>query len=433
MTRIFRIAALAALPVLVAPTIDARISAQEPITLEEAVERALRRHPQIAQSRQGLTTAETGQRTALGSFLPSVSASLGSSLRSADRFDPATDRVVSGSSDSYSAGLSGQITVFDGGRRFAEMREARAGVTAATASLADQRWAVKLQTEQLFYGALREEELLDAARANLRQAEESLDLTRRQAQVGAATTSDTLRTRLDWLNAEQEVLEGETALRAARMALARQVGEPVPVVPAAPEDLDPEPLELDVETVLGMAEEQAPPFTAARAASGAAEAAVSAARSAWLPSVNLGSGYNWANQSASLDDGTTSWSLNLSMSYPIFNGFQREVGVTRARESLEVARIREEDARLAAREEADAAYQRLRTAERAAEIAQEALQVAEEDLRVVRERYRLGVATVLDVLTSQTALDRARVSLVNARFDHILARSELEAVLGTEL
>ena len=90
------------------------------------------------------------------------------------------------------------------------------------------------------------------------------------------------------------------------------------------------------------------------------------------------------------------------------------------------------DARRGARQEADAAFRFLGTSEMAIDIAEEALAVANEDLRVTRERYRVGVAIILDVVTSQIAVDQARVDLVNARYDYVLARAELEAILGME-
>ena len=91
------------------------------------------------------------------------------------------------------------------------------------------------------------------------------------------------------------------------------------------------------------------------------------------------------------------------------------------------------DSRLAARQEADAALYNLRTAARAIEIAQEAELVAGEDLRVVRERYSVGVATILDVLISQNAADQASVDVVTSRYDYVLARAELESILGRVL
>jgi len=419
------VAAFALLPVL--------LPAQERITLDDAVARALVRSPTMAQQEQGVLTARTGQRQAWGSFLPTLSVSSSGALRSQNRFDPNTDRVVQGSSDSYSAGISASYSVFEGGRRFAELDAADAEIVAAEASREDQRFQVTLDTEIIFFEALRQSDLLEVERTRLEQAEQNLSMVRRRTEVGRATISDSLRARLERVNAEQAVLQAETATRAARFQLGRQIGEGMPVVPVPPESLEPGPLPLAEAEIMQIAEAASPGVVAARAQAGAASAQVSAARTAYLPNLSLSSGYNWANQSASFADGTTSWSLALRASYPIFNGFQRGTTVERARFAQQVANLQEEDARLGARAEADAALQDIRTAERGIEIAEEALLVASEDLRVVRERYEVGVATVLDVIISQAAADEAAASAVTARYDYWLARARLEAVLGREL
>jgi outer membrane protein TolC len=58
---------------------------------------------------------------------------------------------------------------------------------------------------------------------------------------------------------------------------------------------------------------------------------------------------------------------------------------------------------------------------------------ATEDLRVQNERYRVGAATILDLLTSQTALTTAEQNLVQARLDYLVARAQVEAVVGRTL
>ena len=75
--------------------------------------------------------------------------------------------------------------------------------------------------------------------------------------------SDSLRARLDLVNAEQAVLQGETALRAARFALGRQVGVPEPVVPVRPADLEPGPLALSRDEIMTLAESASPAVVAA--------------------------------------------------------------------------------------------------------------------------------------------------------------------------
>lgn len=408
-------------------------AAQLQVTLEEAVQRALDRSPAMAQQEQAVANASATRRQAVGAMIPSLSLSTGGSLRSTQRFDQATDRIVEGSSDSYSAGMSSSITLFDGGRMFANLDGARSDYRAAVARQHNQRSQVTLQTRTLFFAALRQSDLLEVARERVRQADESLGMVRTRTLVGTATVSDTLRARLELVNAQQQVLQAETSTRAARFALGRQIGVSEPVVPVRPEDLDPSPLGLSEAEILLIAEGESPTVRAAAESSESAAAAVTDARGQYLPSLRLSSGYSWANQDPSFSGGTTSWNLNLSASFPVFNGFAREASVDRAQFALRVARLQEEDARLAAREQADGALQEVRTAEQAIAIAEEALAVAEEDLRVVRERYRVGAATILELVTSQIAVVQASVNAVTARYDYVLARAQLEAVLGREL
>jgi outer membrane protein TolC len=406
---------------------------QATVTLDEAIQRALVRSPAMAQQEQSVGNAAASQRQAWGSMIPGISASSGASVRSTSQFDPTTQRIVQGSSDSYNAGLSASITVFDGGRMFSNLAAARADYRAAEARREDARNQVTLQTKQLFFAALRQVELLEVARERVRQAEESLGMTRRRQQVGTATSSDTLRARLELINAQQAVLNAEVGTRAAQFALGRQIGESAAVAAADPGDLSPEPLGLSEEEILTIAEMQSPSVVAAAEAGLAAAKDVSMAKAAYLPSMRFSSGYSWANQDRSFSGGTTSWSLSFSASYPIFNGFSREGQVDRAQFNQRVARLQEDDARLSARQQADGALQGVVTAERAIEIAEEGLAVAEEDLRVVRERYRVGVATILELVTSQIAVVQASVDVVVSRYDYVLARAELEAVLGREL
>lgn len=405
----------------------------ERITLEEAIDRALARSPAFAQASAGLNNARADDRESLGEFLPSLSANMGSTVASTSRFDPDTDRIVSGSSSSYNAGLSSSVALFQGGRRFSERDRTRTGLEAATASLENERFQVRLQTKQIFFNALEQDELVDVARSRLEQALQSLELVRRRAELGVATTSDSLRARLEWVNSQQALLQAETVAKAARFALGRQVGVPGPVVPLPPDDLDPTALGIDRERAILEAETASPSVLAAEANAASSSASVRTARSAWLPSLTVSGNYNWNNRDLSLSDGLTSWNVRFGLSYPLFNGFSRESTISRAQENLNVARMQAQDTRLAARQQADAAFDILRTSGDAIAIAREAVSVAEEDLRVVRERYRLGVATILDLVASQVSLDQAGTDLVTARYNYLLARAELEAILGREL
>ena len=67
------------------------------------------------------------------------------------------------------------------------------------------------------------------------------------------------------------------------------------------------------------------------------------------------------------------------------------------------------------------------------EITRASVVAAEEDTRVQQERYRLGAATIVDVLTSQETLNQAEVDVVNARFAYLRAKAQIEALIGRPL
>lgn len=403
------------------------------VLLEEALELSLVHSPQLAQSVAAVTNAGTARRRAWGSFLPNLSMGGGASVQSQNRFDPNTQRVVTGSADSYNGSLNLSYQLFQGGRKYSELGRTGAGILEAEARLANQRYAVLFQTRSLFMAVLRQSELVLVAEARVQRAEESLGITRTQVQVGTATRSDSLRTRLELANAQQALLQSRNQLRSAQFALGRQMGADGPVAAWLPADLDPAPLALSEAEIVALAESVSPAVLAAQAAASTAVSAERSARASYLPSVSASFGSSWANQEPTFDGGNTSWNFRTSVSYTLFDGFQRRQNVAQASESKRVARLTEEDARRGVRQDVDAALRTLETQEEAIRIAREAVVVAEEDLRLIRERYAVQMSTVLDVITSQVALDQAEADLVAARYDYVVAKAELESIVGRGL
>lgn len=403
------------------------------VTLQEAVELAQRASPAVVQSAGAVRNAEAGERTALGAFLPNVSLSSGASRNSTERFNPQTNTTVSGSSDSYNAGVSASVDLFTGGRRFAERRQARAETSAAEAGLIESRFAAALAAKIAFFNVLRSEELMRAGEARVRRAQEGQEAADRRLSVGSATRSDVLRTQLELNQARQALLDARNQRRSATFALGRVVGADGAVGARLEQPLEVRPLALGDAELLALVRGESPMVQAAEASVRAADAAVSAARTQYLPTLRLSTGSDWFNQEPTLDNGRGSWGMRLSASYPLFNGFQREATVERARVQETVAEARLEDARRAARAEVERLLGALRLAEEQLGLAEEAVRVAQEDLRVQEERYRLGAATILDRITSQVALVEAERALVDSRYDYQLARAELEALAGREL
>jgi outer membrane protein len=417
-------------------TAHAQQSAQPaPVALgmEEVVLRALQHSPQVAQAAGSVRTSSSAERTAMGSFLPNLNVSSSARLASTERFDPNLGTTISGSNDSYSAGVSSSIDLFTGGRRSADLARSRAQTDASEASLVEQRFAVTRDAKATYYDVLRGTDLIRASEARLARAEQVLEAAERRAQVGSGTRSDVLRARLELTNARQSLLLARNQKHNAMFTLGRIVGIDGPVDARDPQPILQRELALSREQLLELALSQAPAVASALASERAADAGVRSARAQYFPTVSGAGGYDWFNEHASFDDVRGSWSLRLGVSLPVFNRFQREESVERARVQSSIAQLQVEDTRRLARASLERILGGIETAAQQIELATEALAVAEEDLRVQQERYRLGVSTILEQVTSQENLVRAEADLIAARYDYQLARTDLEALIGREI
>lgn len=402
------------------------------LTLEEAVTRALAVSPAMAQADGGVRSAEADRRAAFGAYLPTVNVNTNASRSSTQRINQATNTTETGSASSYNAGLSAGVDLWNGGRRGANIDDARAAVDAAEAVARQRRFGVALDAKTAFYDVLRREELLRVSRSRIRRAEESLSAAERRLQVGTATRSDVLRSRLELNDARQAELTERTAWIVATYALGRVTGID-DRVGAEPQDVGVRPLAVTAEELRQIVEESSPDVLSAEAGLRSAGAGVDVARAGYFPTLRASSNLNWFNRELSFADGTSSWNLGFSVSLPVFNGFQRETAVTRARVAEDVARFQVRDARRAARVDLERLLGALRLAQERVELTAEAVEVAREDLRVQNERYRLGASTILDLITSQLNLAQAETDEIAARYDYQIARAELEALVGREL
>jgi len=400
------------------------------VTLDEAIELGLRVQPAVVQARGAVRSASAGNREVLGSWLPRVSAS-GSWTRNQTTTRVNSDGISYESpAYNYNTGWNAAIDIFDGFRRFAENRAADADYESADASLTDQQFQVTLQVKQAFFNTLAADELMRVSDTRIRRAEEQLKVAKEKLAAGSATRSDTLRSAVELGNARLQYLNAQTSQASTRAALARLIGYDGPVQPVGDSTLFLLP-PLDTAALRSELLQSAPSVLAAEASAKAAAASVAVARAAYFPTLTGSFSQSWSGTDVGrLDD---AWSARLSLNWSIFNGFIREATVTRSAVSRESAQAQADDARRQASAELTRQLATLESSRAQIDISRSSLAASQEDLRVVQERYRLGAATIVEVLTSQVTLDDAEVAYIRTRLDFLVARAQLEALLGRAL
>lgn len=398
------------------------------VTLDEAIGIALRRNPELEQARSFVEQREFDRLASYGSFLPRMDLGYGYSNSSTGRLDPTGQSITT---TSYTMQLGATYDVFTGLRRFADVRSARLDVRAENARLRQSEFQTTFGVKQAYFNAVAARELVQVEEDRVRRQEDQLNFVQQLLQLGRATRSDLLRTQLDLNNARLALLNAENAARASTFQLAEVLGLEEPVEPVREATLEGEPLAYTRDQLMQAALQVGPSVTAASAAAEAAQAAIASVRSAYLPTLSFSGGWAW--QAADFPPSNRSWRVGLTASLPLFNGFQRETQLWQAQAQSEVARSRERAARLALRADVDAAFSQIRSAQAGLELAEQSVELSREDLRVTQERFRLGLATILDLQAAQIAVSQAEVELINRRFDYQLGLAQLESLLGTRL
>ena len=401
------------------------LAAQAPaITLEDAIRRALGITPAVVTAVGTVANAESQVRTAsLGAYLPNVTASTTGTRNysTTPRLDQTTGQLTT-TTTSVNLGLSANVELFTGFRRGADSRAAKATLGAAEANLTNAQFQARLTVTQQFFAALAAQQLVRVREAGVRRAEEQLALSIAKLRVGSATRSDSLRSIVNLGTARLQLVSAGSDVARTQAALARSVGTEGRVA-ATP----------DTATLRTEALARSPRVQAAEAQTTAAEASVKAARAAYFPTLGLSGNTNWSGSSLQDYNLERNSSVQLGLSWPLFNRFQREQTIQIRASSLSAAEATARDARREIASSLTTQFAALEAARVRIEITQASVTAATEDLRVVNERYRVGAATILDVLTSQEALATAEVDAVNARFDYLNAKAQIEALIGRQL
>lgn len=398
------------------------------VGLAEALEMARQHSPSLAQSASALEIARSGQLSALGGFLPTLNLGYSYNNSSSGRLDPTGQSITT---TNYSAQLTGGIDLFRGLRRFSDLRGAKLGVEASSARYREARYQTAEAVKVTYYNAVARRELMRVEADRVQRQEDQLSFVDQQLELGRATRSDVLRSQVDLNNARVALLTAENAARASTYTLAEAVGVTEPLVPETGADLAGTDALLAEDEILSMALAGAPGLVSARADAAAAAASVASARSAYLPTMRLSGGWAWSN--SEFPPQNRSWSVSVSGNLPIFDGFSRENTLYRAQAQRDQAIASERAAEIGLRKDIDAALGIIAAAQASIGLAEQTVELSEEDLRVTQERYRLGLATILDLQSAQITLRQAEVDLITRQFDYQIGLARLEALLGSDL
>ncbi|OKO84703.1 channel protein TolC [Bradyrhizobium sp. NAS80.1] len=397
-------------------------------TIEAALVRAYQNNPQLNAQRAQVRSTDENVPQALSGYRPKVNLTLSSGFQYQDTQAEQHVRGIHGALQPNSASLTINQTLYNGNQTANRTRAAESQVSGSREALRSLDQSVLLNGATIYMDYLRDAATLEVQRSNVRVLEQTLKQTRDRFNVGEVTRTDVAQSEAQLAAGKTQALQAEANLTTTRANFRRIIGnEPTNLAPGSPVDrFFPATLASAVE--LGLVEN--PNVTAAMFGIDVNYLQVKVAEGALLPTVSVQAGVTQAYQQQLTIFRQTTASAIATAAIPIYQGGAEYSLIRQSKENLAQQRLNLETTRDQARATVVQWWGNLQAGKAQVQSAQAQVTASEIALNGVREEAKAGQRTTLDVLNAQQALVNARVALVTAQHDRVVASYNVLAAVG---
>src|SRR6202163_3703914 len=395
-------------------------------TIEAALVRAYQSNPQLNAQRAQVRSTDENVPQAMSGYRPrvSLSASVGHQYRVSLTTSGGTPTAIvrsdiHGANAPRTAGVTVNQTLFNGQQTANKTRAAESQVSGSREGLRVLEQSVLLSAATIYMDYLRDSAIVEVQKSNVRVLEQTLKQTRDRFNVGEVTRTDVAQSEAQLAAGKTQLLTAEANLTTTRANFRRIIGnEPVALAPGSPVDrFLPGTLPGAVELSLT----ENPNVTAAMFGIDINYLQVKVNEGALLPTVSLQASVQQSYEQQMTVFRSFGASAVAQVSVPVYQGGVEYSLIRQSKESLAQQRLNLEQVRDQTRANVVTAWGQLVAGKAQVASAQAQVTASEIALNGVREEAKAGQRTTLDVLNAQQALVNARVALVTAQHDRVVA------------
>jgi outer membrane protein TolC len=356
---------------------------------------------------------------------------------------PAPGGLLVASGPNFNPGATLQWTLLDFGRRRATFDAAQQDLLRANFQFNRTHQQVAYDVQRSFYGYDSSRSRLHAAEATLKTAQTVLEASSLRLTNGLGTKSDFLQARQEFARAQFELQSAQRGLSDAWALLAESLGvSPTVVFSVAELSELPMPTNLveSVEVTIDRALRQRPDLAAQLAVLRSREAEIRRAQSAYLPSIALsGSGGGTMGRWDATSPGSTAgpygyadgqYSAFLTFSWTLFDGFARKNRLRESEARRDAARAELTALELKTLREVWKAYADVKASFLQYDYARALIAASEDAYDAALTAYKNGLGTIVQLLTAERDLARARTTLIESRAEVLTTSATLAFATG---
>lgn len=390
-----------------------------PLSLQECIDIAMQNNVDVLTAKNNIVAAKSRSASAKSSYLPQIS------LQN-NAFTWGSEGVLSKTTNGTA--LTVDQSIFDGGLREANAKNARYGITESTSGMSRTLQTVQYGVSKAYYEVLRAKHLKDVAEANVKYNEALRDQIKARVDVGDAAKIDVLPIEAQLASARVSLLSSQNSVRTSAIDLQNVLG----LSPKSgfdvqeienPPSADIQPLEQYITVAL----KERPDTTQSKAATGAARASVRSARISIYPRPTISANYQRQVSGGFTSDGAQ---MVGGIVFDIFNGGANRAAYREAKANLANAQLQEQQTDRDIRSQVEEAYLNLTNAKERVQASAISLQAANDNYSAQKERYAQGLGTTLDLLNAEVQVITAQSDDVQARYDYYIAIAQIDYAVG---
>ncbi|MBZ0200840.1 MAG: TolC family protein [Ignavibacteriaceae bacterium] len=413
------------------------IFAQQKLTLQNAVETALKNNFSISIARGQMEIADNNLSPGSAGFLPTLDAS-GTILRSVtnttqEYFDGRMVDRNGAVTKNLNASLALNWTVFDGLQMFAELdrlKELKKSGEISFKSAVEQSISSVISE---YYNIVRQQQILEVIKKSIALSEERVRIAENKLDVGSGSRFDLRQAKVDlnedrtnYLREELKLVQAEINLNEL---LGRDVNEQFQV-----EDTIVVNKNLNPDDMLSSAMDKNSELLIARENKNLADINLRLARSGWFPAINLTAGYNYTNSEA--EAGFMKSNLNIGFNYGVtaswnlFDGLKTATAIQNAAVNIDINKTLLNKTEENIKAVVLTSFKRYENSLVLVELETENLESARENVDIAVERLRLGTLTPLEFRETQKRLLESQSRLLQAQYEAKIAETDLLRLSG---
>ncbi len=410
------------------------------LTLKDAIRLAMMNNRSIQIQEEEVAYAKGNVLYSRSLFLPQINAEYTYTFNSAVLYsDSLRDhridtRVFSGFKNDNAGGFAAQETIYNGGANVATLKQANIQLKIQSETLRAAKLEVEFETKRLYYGLLLAYETKRIAQDLVDQAQAHYEDTKTMFGQGTTSKFDVLQSKVKVSTVLPQLVAADNSVEIIKADLKKllviNLRDPIRL----DGELGYKKIEIKEDEFLGEAYRNRPEMVIKLLGVDLNKWAIEFAKAGWLPTVNANANYMYRTDNLNnfINPDLNLWSVGVTASMPLFDGFATKAKVDQARARYNQARLQKDDFVDTLAVDVRSASLDLRKAYALIDAQTDSVGEAAEALRLSEVRFANGVGINLDVFDSEVSLAQVKQSLAQATYDSIMAKAQLDRLRGRE-